>query len=320
MILIYILIFLVSCLLLYFSSEWMIESLMRIAKFLGWKEFVIAFFVMAFAASAPNFFVGISSAIHKIPQLSFGEVIGGNIVDLTLAFALAILISKNTLPAPSRVVQNTGIFTITVSILPLLLAIDGILSRGDGLVLLITFLAYMSWLFSKEERFKMVYEENKSEIIGEFKHFSKDLLRIILSLVLLILASEGLVKSVKYFFEFFKLSIPVIGILIVGLANTLPEIYFAIRAAKEGKTWMVLGNLMGAVIVPSTLVLGIVALICPIIIPNLSPFIVTLAFLIIAISSFFVFIRTDKAITKKEAIFLLSIYIFFVLFQILFAR
>lgn len=316
----YIFIFIISCLILFWSGNFLVKALMRIAKFLGWREFVVAFFIMAFAGSAPNLFVGISSALHKIPQFSLGDVIGGNIVDLTLAFALAILIGKVALPAPSRVVQTTTIFTTIISLLPLLLISDGLLSRGDGLILLIAFFGYVGWLFSKEERFKLVYDRMEKEEVKGSREFIKDLGKIILALIFLVLAAEGVVFSAKRFVEALRLTIPFVGILIIGLGNALPETYFAISAAKEKETWMVLGDLMGAVIVPATLVLGIVTLISPIKILDFSPFFISLSFIIISALFFLLVVRTGKKITKKEAYFLLSIYILFALFQILFAR
>ena len=90
----YILIFLFSCFLLTLSSKWLVNTLSRIALFLKLKEFVVGFFIMAFAASLPNFFVGIIAALNKIPELSFGDVIGGNILDLSLVIGLAALLSK----------------------------------------------------------------------------------------------------------------------------------------------------------------------------------------------------------------------------------
>ena len=98
-ILLYILVFIVSCASFYFSGQLVVKSLISIAKVLEWKEFVITFVVMAIVASLPNLFVGIFSAIQGIPQLSFGDVIGGNVVDTTLAIALAALFSKSGIPA-----------------------------------------------------------------------------------------------------------------------------------------------------------------------------------------------------------------------------
>src|SRR3989344_7121890 len=110
MFLVYIFIFLAACFLMFWVGKWIIDAINRLARFLGWREFVVAFFIMAFATSFPNLFVGISAARHNIPQLSFGDVMGANVIDLTLALALSALIAKG-LPAQSRLIQNTAIFT-----------------------------------------------------------------------------------------------------------------------------------------------------------------------------------------------------------------
>jgi len=311
----YILIFITSALLIFWSGSFLVGVLMRMAKFLGWREFVVSFFVIAFAATVPNLFVGISSALHKIPQLSFGDVVGGNMIDLTLAVALAALIAKS-LPAESKLVQTSSIFTIIIAILPLLLILDGTLGRGDGILLIGAFFFYVFWLFSKKERFVKIYDEKKIKVVKEFKVFLKDIGRIILGVALLLLGAEGIVRSASFFADSLNLSLPIIGILIVGLGNALPEIHFAIASARKGQTWMILGDLMGSVITPATLVLGIVALICPIEIPDFSPFAIARFFLIISAIFFLLFVRTGKVITRKEALFLLGIYIIFVLVEI----
>jgi len=131
------------------------------------------------------------------------------------------------------------------------------------------------------------------------------------------IAAQGIVASAHFFALNFNLSLILIGVLITGLGSTLPEIYFAIASARKGETWMILGDLMGAVIIPATLVLGIVALICPISNIDFSPFAIARIFLIISAVFFFFFVRTDRVITKKEAFFLLGIYIAFVLVEIL---
>ena len=312
----YILIFLICCALLYFSGEWVIGGLMRIARFLDWREFVVAFFVMAFAASLPNFFVGVTSALRQIPELSFGDVAGNNLVTLTLAVALAVLIGKKELPTESRTVQTTSIFTIVAAILPFILILDGILSRADGIILILLFVFYLFWLFSKRERFTKIYEEHKILIIKESKIFLKDLGKLILGVLLLILAAQGIVASAQLFALNFNLPLILIGVLITGLGSALPETYFAIASARRGETWMILGDLMGAVIVPATLVLGIVALICPIKIIDVLPFAIARFFLIISAIFFLLFVRTGRKITKKETLILLGIYIAFLLVEI----
>lgn len=315
----YIFIFIISCALLFWSSSFLINALMRIGKFLGWREFVVAFFIMAFAASLPNLFVGINSALHKIPELSFGDIVGGNLVDLTLAIAAATLVAGG-LPVASRTIQTSSIFTFIIAILPLALILDGVLGRGDGIALLLVFAFYIFWLFSKKERFQKIYEAYELKnggIIKEFKVFIKDIGRLILGIILLLLATEGMIRAASFFAERLNLPLSLIGILIVGLGNALPETYFAIVSAKKGETWMILGDLMGTVIVAATLVLGIVALICPIKITDFSPFAVARFFLIISALFFFFFVRTGRKITRKEAAFLLGLYILFILIEIL---
>jgi len=313
----YILIFIASCLLLFWSGSRLVKALMVMAKFLGWRKFVVAFFIMAVAGSLPNLFVGINSALHKIPQLSFGEIVGGNIVDLTLAVALVVLIGGVNLPARSKIVQTSSIFTVLIAILPLILILDGVLGRVDGLILIFTFILYLFWLFSKEERFKKVYNTHKEgEKSIRLRDFFKNFGKIIIFLFVLLLASEGMVRSAEAFADALSISIPLVGILIIGLGNALPETYFAIISVRKKQSEMILGNLMGAVIVCATLVLGTVALILPIEITDFSPFAIGRIFLIISALFFLIAVKTDRRITRKEGIFLLIVYILFVLSEI----
>ncbi len=306
------------------------------ARYLALREFVLAFFIMAFAGTLPNLFVGINSALHGIPQLSFGEIVGGNVIDLTLAVGLAILIGNTAIPVRSKMVQTSTIFTAVIAVLPLVLILDGNLGRGDGLILLLAFVLYIFWLFSKEERFRKVYKGNKNEhgrglgiidflrnrkepkSIRHFKTFLKDLRMVIISLVLLSAASWGVVQSAQVFSDVLSIGLPMVGILIVGLGNALPETYFAIVSARKRQTWLILGNLMGSVIVCATLVLGIVVLISPIQNIDFSPFAIARIFLVISAVFFLIVVRTDQRITKKEALLLVGIYILFLLSEIFF--
>ena len=131
-----------------------------------------------------------------------------------------------------------------------------------------------------------------------------------------LLAAEGIVKSARSLSEDLNIALPVIGILIVGLGNALPEVCFAVASARKKQTWMILGNLMGSIIVPATLVLGIVALLSPIKIADFSHFVIARVFLIISALFFFICVRTDQKITKKEALILLGVYLLFVVSEI----
>ncbi len=317
MVWVHVFVFIVSCLVLALSGKWLVSALSRIAKFLGWREFVAAFIIIAFGTSVPNLFVGIISALHKIPQLSFGDVIGGNVIDLTLVIALATLITGG-ISTDSKMVRSSSVFTIFIAVLPLILALDGSISRIDGVILIMAFFLYIWWLFSKEERFSKVYKgapQNNS--FKSLKHFFKDICILIAGLALLVLSAEVIVRSASYFSVNLGASIVSIGLLIVALGNCLPETYFSIASAKAGQTWMILGNLMGSVIICATLVLGVVALIYPIEISDFSPFVVARFFMVVSALFFLVFLRTDRKITRKEGVFLLLLYISFVITEIL---
>ncbi|MCH7590552.1 hypothetical protein IIB34_05905, partial [PVC group bacterium] len=122
----------ISAIILFWASSKLVNGIIVVARYLRWLEFVIAFFVMAIASSIPNLFVGISSAMIGIPELSFGDVMGNSIVDLTLVLALAVIFGRG-LKTEHKLIQISSTFTIIIAILPLLLILDGTLGRADGL-------------------------------------------------------------------------------------------------------------------------------------------------------------------------------------------
>jgi cation:H+ antiporter len=318
-ILLYTAIFLISCGSFYFSGQLVVKSLVRIAEALHWKEFVICFIVMAIVASLPNLFVGIFSALNHIPQLSFGDVVGGNVVDTTLAVALAALFSKKGIPAKSKTVQTTLSFTAVAALLPILLAWDGVISRADGVILILFYALYLVWLFSKKENFSKTCEDDKPKKIktpAKPHHPVRNTFQFLGGIAVFLVAAEGIVTSAQFFAATFNWPIILIGLFIVGIGNCAPEIFFAITSARKNHTWLVLGDLMGAIIGPATFVLGIVALITPIEIKDFSPFAVARVFLILSIFFFFFFVRNDEKISKKEASFLLMLYIVFIIAEI----
>lgn len=309
-----VLIFIFSCALIAFSSKWLIGAISKIAKFLGWKEFIVAFFLMALGASVPNFFVGIMSALNKIPELSFGDIIGGNVIQIALLGGLAALISRKGLSAQSRMVQGSAIFTIGAAILPLILALDSNLSRSDGIILILSFFGYIFWLFHKKERFEKIYDGVSNKIGLSF--LLKNIFLFILSSLLLLLAAKGIVQSSIFFADYLNFPLVLVGILIVSLGNSIPDLSFVIHAARKSEDWLILGDLMGGVIITATLVLGIVALIFPFQITDFAAVTIGRIFLIISAVFFLICLRTGEKITKKEALFLLGIYITFVLVEI----
>ena len=312
-----ILFFLFSCILIVFAGKLVIDALVRVSRFLCWKEFVVAFFAVSLGAVLPEFFIGITSAMKGVPQLSLGNIFGQNIILFSLAPALCVLILKN-LEMESRTVRAGSTFAVIVAILPLILILNGNeLSRIDGIILISTFFFYIFWLFSKKERFSKVYDcEKEKPVIKRFSEFLRDLSFVALGLFLIVIFAQSIVDSAQVFSEILEIPLPVIGIFIVGLGVALPETFLAINLARKGQSFMILGGLMGAVAVSSTFVLGLVVLIQPIVIPDFSAFAIARIFLIISALFFLLFSTTDRKITLKESFFLFGIYISFLLVEI----
>lgn len=282
---------------------------------------MVGFFVMAFATSLPNLFVDVNAALHGFPQLAFGDIVGGNLIDLTLVMALAVLFSKKSISTKSKMVQTSALFTALIAFLPLLLILDGNLSRVDGGVLIMAFFIYAFWIFSKNENFQKVYSESqKDKKTMDVFWLLKISLKLIFLLIVLLGASFVVIDTAQFFANSMGASLALVGILIVGLGNCFPEMYFSIISAKKGEGWMVLGDLMGSVIVCATLVLGIVALIAPFKIDDFSPFLIARVFVFVAAIFYYFSIKTDKKITKKEALILLFTYIVFLLTEIFLPR
>ncbi len=318
--LLYISIFIASCFILVLAAKKIIDCLDRVARFLGWKEFVVAFFTVSFGAVAPEFFIGISSAWHKIPELSFGNILGQNILLFSFTVAICAIILKNGIEVDSKTVRAGCTFAAVVALLPLFLVLDGALSRIDGAILLLFFLFFIFWLFSKKERFTKVYDiEEEHKTKNNFSCFLKDIGTLLAGFFLIILGAEGIIRASLAFSDIIALSLPVVGLLIVALGVGLPETYFSFMLAKRGQSWMIIGGLMGSVAISSTLVLGTIALICPIHInigenPSL---VMARIFLIFCALLFLFFAKTRNHISTKEGILLLLIYIIFIAIEIL---
>ncbi len=311
----YLLIFIVSCALLIKSGTWMVRSLIRIARYLKMTEFLVAFILMAFATSVPELFVGIMAALHGQPELSFGNVIGSNIINLTLAVAIGVMIAKG-LKCEGAVIQRSSIYTLVIVLLPILLMLDGDISRVDGIILLLALAVYLQRLFYQKERFTRVFSNAFNRESAQLKLFLKDFGVFLFGLVLLLLSAEGIVWSALHLATTFNVPLLVIGSIMVALGTNLPEITFGIKAISMGHKDMVLGNLLGSVVINSTLVIAVTVLIFPLKVDNFSPYIIGIAFIIGAVLFFTIFSRTGKEISRREALFLLLIYIAFVVVQL----
>ena len=310
----YLSLFVSACGLLYVSGEIIIDHLVRLSRYFGLAEFVVAFLVVATAASLPNLFIGVSSALRGVPELSLGDVFGNNLVTMTLAVAAAIFFSAGkTIRAEGKTIQTTVLAAAGFSVLPLVLMADGVLSRLDGVILVAAFAGYIAWLFSKKDRFsKSLGGSDEMQPVGVvLKQSLASLVLVLLGMGGLVLAAQGIVTAAEFFALSLGFSLILIGVLVVGLGNALPQVYFAVASARRGESSIILGNLMGATIMPATLVLGLVSIIDPVPVDNLDLFSISRFFLILAAAMFLLTIKTEHKLVLWEGWVLLFIYLAF---------
>jgi cation:H+ antiporter len=315
----YILIFIISSLILVQSSRWIVRSLIRISHFLKWREFIVTAVLMAFATSLPEAFIGVTSALRGVSSLSFGTIIGSNIIALTIVVGIAAFLSKG-LKLPGAVLQRAAFDASIITLLPLLLILDRELSRIDGVILLLVLLFYFRQLLSQEERFtKVVVNSIFKRNDDKTKLFLRNLGIFVIGVSLLLASAEGIVFSATKLAEFLDVFLVSVGIIIVALGTSLPEIIFGFKSITMGREEMILGNVIGSVVINSTFILGVVALVSPFNVITLYPYVTGIIFTTITALFFMIFSRTHEAISTKEAFFLLIIYILFFWFQIRFA-
>ncbi len=312
----YILIFIISCFVLAGSGSWIVKSLAKIARFFGWREFIVASFIMTFAASLPELFVGISSALHGEPILALGNVMGTNIVVLTLIIGIGGLMAGG-LTFEGKTLQRASLRTALIGSLPLFLMLDGEISRWNGVILYGAGIFYFYQLIRQEKKFSRVFPGLPNNNKTELKSLVKTAAVLLAGIFLLLASAEGLVWSASSIAVSFNLSLPVIGLLVIALGTSVPEIVFGVKSISMGYKEMILGNVMGGVVLNSTIVLGTVALISPFEVGNLSPYLISISFTVAIAFLFAVFAKTDEKITRRESLVLLFIYLLFLTIEAL---
>ena len=301
--------FLISCIVLIISGTLLVKTLAKIAAFLKLSEFVVGFIIMAFATSIPELFVGITSALTKNPALALGNVIGANIINLTLVIGIAILLGKG-IKIESKKTKTDALYMVGIAALPMvLMVIGGSLSRIDGIILLAAFALYARRILQQRKLFKKEVEDSIKR---------KD---IILTTILFVFSLALLFLSARFVVEYatslsVDLALPpiIVGLFIISIGTTLPELTFGSRAVLAGHSEMALGNSIGSVIVNSTLVLGIASILCPIT-ANILLFSVGAIFMVMIAFLFATFVESGNKLYIKEGISLILLYIFFVIIE-----
>ncbi|MBU2634033.1 MAG: hypothetical protein KJ674_02200 [Nanoarchaeota archaeon] len=303
-------IFIISCLILILSGSFLVKSLSKISSFLKISEFAVGFLIMAVATSMPELFVGITAALNANSALALGTVIGSNIVDLTLVLGIIILLSRE-IKVKQKSIKKDALFMFFIAILPLVLMFLGnTLSRVDGVILIAVFLLYSHRLLKQSREFSKKVEDGvkRVEIVSYSGLF-------IISLLLLFFSANYVVKYATLLSIDLALPPILIGLFLIALGTSLPELVFGARAALTGHGGMSLGDIMGAIVVNSTLVLGVTAIIYPITADFLL-FLVSGVFMILIIFLFVTFLESGNKLSWREGISLILFYVFFIVLEL----
>ncbi len=310
MTLLYILIIIVSSIVLVKSVDLFITSTTKIAHHLQISAYTISFFLVAAATSLPETVVGITSALEKNPILIYGTVIGSNIALLTLIVSIPVIFGVR-ISTRSILRSKDVYYALIFSILPLTLLIDGILTRIDGAVLLGAYALYSVVVLRRSHGIESIMEKM------EHTNMWKQGVLFVVSLIMLLGASEGIVQSALHISENLGLGLGLVGLTIAAIGTSLPEIAFAVGAIKGHHHQEILGNVIGSIVANSTLVLGIASMIYPIDIAsapgnNISPAL----FLVASLLLFIRFARSKENLSKLEALALLVFYFGFIAFEV----
>lgn len=305
----HIILFLLSSLILAKSSVFLVKETSKISKLLGLTGFTVGFIVMSFATSLPDVFVGISSAINGQPTLSLGNVIGSSVLKITLIIGIGAIISKG-IKIDQKAAQKDIFFMNLAATLPIIMLWDRILSRLEGAVLIILFF-YHIYRTSKEERDGDV----KYNDVGELKSAVTHITRFVLGCVFLIGSSEFLVKSASGLAVDLKTPLVLIGLFAVAIGTSLPELSFQISSALKKHPGIGFGNILGSVVTNSLLVLGITAMIAPIVVSQTTIFVVSSFFLIGTLAIFTTFLRSERKLSWNEGLGLTLLYLIFIILE-----
>lgn len=311
------------------SADVLIDSASKIARRYGVSSFIIGITVIAFGTSAPELVVGIVSGVDHTNQLTLGNIIGSSMSNMALIIGLAAIIF------PLQVKDN-----ILKRELPILFAIqialgvmmfrDELLSRTEGLILMglfVVFMVYISMSSKKSMRIQIDAEgdidtdgdgdglleqpEGKQKKDGLFKLWCFSLL----SLLGLFLGGRLTVDSSTKIAQSLGLSETLIGLTVVSLATTLPELITSIVAARKKEHEIVLGNCIGSNIFNILLVLGLSATISPIAVEEKLQF--DLAAMLVLTVIIFVMSLLRKKLQRRTGIFLLLAYVLYLAVKVL---
>ena len=293
------------------GADFFVEGSSSVAKKFNVPSLIIGMTIVAMGTSLPELAVSVTAAITGNNTLAVSNVSGSNI------FNLMVVCGACALFAPLTIEKNTLMkefpFSIVCAGLLVVLGFIGMkLGRVDGIIFLVIFVAYLFWMIYSAKKARSETEEE--EMAEEIKILPmwKCLLYIVGGMIAIKFGGDFVVNGASSIAAGFGLSQTLIGLTIVALGTSLPELVTSIVAARKNEVDMALGNVIGSNIFNILLILGVAAAISPVtfIMEN----IIDIIILIIMSTVVWIFAWTSKKINRKEGIIMLLVYVVYMVY------
>ena len=239
------------------GAELFVRGAVGIAFWLRIAPGIVGATVAAFATSSPELAVGVSAALNGVPQIAFGDVLGANIVNVGMVLALAVLISAMKCPRDS--IRRDFSAALLTPVLTAALAVDGEISRVDGVVLMVAFFIWLTLtvVSARRQRGDIPPEANG-------RRGWRLIAVLLIGLVILFAAGHLIVTGAKGVARTMGIGEFVIGAVIVAVGTTVPELATTIVSKLRGYEEVGLGTVLGSIVFNTCFIVGVAAMIHPI--------------------------------------------------------
>jgi cation:H+ antiporter len=249
--------------LLIYSASRFVEGSAVVARYLGMPPLLIGMVVVGFGTSSPELVVSVTAAANGNSTLALGNAFGSNIANIALIIGLVALI--NPIIVRSEVIKKELPILFGITMLVGWLISDNQLSRFDACYLLVAFILVILWSIFQGMRNPQdqIANDLKNELNNNIISIKKAIMWLVIGLILLIAASRMLVYGAVYIAQGLGISDLVIGLTVVAIGTSLPELASSLVAIKKGENDMALGNIIGSNLFNTLAVIGLAALVQP---------------------------------------------------------
>lgn len=282
------------------GADWFVDGASNIAAKFKIPQLVIGLTIVAMGTSAPEAAVSITAALQGSADITIGNIIGSNIMNILIILGLSAVIVPIAV-AKSTVKYETP-FLIGITAVLLLLGLDGTISLVDGLILIGLFIVYLLYLL----RMAKNNPEEQSEETKPLKLWQA-LLATAIGLVLIVLGSDFAVDAASEIARMLGLSERFIGLTIVALGTSLPELFTSVTAARKGNADIAIGNIVGSNVFNILFVVGLSSLVTPV--PFASNFIIDTLVALAAVIFLLLAVAKNQKLVRWHGIVMLLGYV-----------